>query len=105
MQSKWPKSWSYSADGFIHPGQLALYRPSVPLSDYRFEFMAQIESKSVDWVVRAKDADNYYALKFTVLQPGPRPLVAMTRSRTSPREVNWIDLLKYTKSTMYSAFG
>ena len=77
VQSKWPKSWSYSADGFIHPGQLALYRPSVPLSDYRFEFMAQIESKSVDWVVRAKDADNYYALKFTVLQPGPRPLVAM----------------------------
>ena len=79
VQPKWPKSWSYSTDGFIHPGQLALYRPSVPLSDYRFEFMAQIETKSVDWVVRAKDADNYYALKFTVVQPGPRPMVAMVR--------------------------
>jgi hypothetical protein len=79
VQAKWPKSWSYSTDGFIHPGQLALYRPSVPLSDYRFEFMAQVESKSVDWVVRAHDADNYYALKFTVLQPGPRPTVAMVR--------------------------
>ena len=79
VQAKWPKSWSYSTDGFIHPGQLALYRPSVPLSDYRFEFMAQIESKSVDWVVRAHDADNYYALKFTVLEPGPRPIVAMVR--------------------------
>ena len=79
VQPKWPKSWSYSADGFIRPGQLALYRPSVPLSDYRFEFMAQIENKSVDWVVRARDADNYYALKFTVLQPGPRPIVAMVR--------------------------
>jgi tetratricopeptide (TPR) repeat protein len=77
VQPKWPKSWSYSTDGFIHPGQLALYRPSVPLSDYRFEFMAQIENKSVDWVVRAQDADNYYALKFTVVQPGPRPMVAM----------------------------
>lgn len=77
VQPKWPKTWSYSTDGFIHPGQLALYRPSVPLSDYRFEFMAQIENKSVDWVVRARDADNYYALKFTVLQPGPRPIVAM----------------------------
>lgn len=77
VQPKWPRSWSYSSDGFIHPGQLAIYRPSVPLADYRFEFMAQIETKSVDWVVRAKDADNYYALKFTVLQPGPRPLVAM----------------------------
>jgi len=79
VHAKWPASWSYSTDGFIHPGQLALYRPSVPLSDYRFEFMAQIESKSVDWVVRAHDADNYYALKFTVVQPGPRPLVAMVR--------------------------
>src|ERR1035438_2971892 len=35
-QSKGPKTWSYSTDGFIHPGQLALYRPSVPLADYRF---------------------------------------------------------------------
>jgi tetratricopeptide (TPR) repeat protein len=78
-QSKGPKTWSYSTDGFIHPGQLALYRPSVPLADYRFEFMAQIESKSVDWVVRARDANNYYAMKFTVLQPGPRPIVAMVR--------------------------
>jgi hypothetical protein len=79
VQPKWPKSWSYSTDGFIHPGQLALYRPSVPLSDYRFEFMAQIENKSVDWVVRARDANNYYAMKFAVLQPGPRPVMAMIR--------------------------
>jgi len=79
VQPKWAKGWSYNSDGFIHPGQLALYRPSVPLADYRFEFMAQIENKSVDWVVRARDADNYYALKFTVIQPGPRPLVAMVR--------------------------
>lgn len=79
VKPKWPQSWSYSRDGFMHPGQLALYRPSVPLSDYRFEFLAQVENKSVDWVVRAKDADNYYALKFTVIQPGPRPMMAMVR--------------------------
>jgi hypothetical protein len=79
VQAKWPKNWSYNTDGFIHPGQLALYRPSVPLSDYRFEFMAQIENKSVDWVVRAHDGDNYYALKFAVVEPGPRPIVAMVR--------------------------
>lgn len=79
VKTKLAKDWSYDRDGFIHPGQLALYRPSVPLSDYHFEFMAQIENKSVDWVVRAQDADNYYALKFTVVQPGPRPVVAMVR--------------------------
>ena len=74
-----PKGWSYSRDGFVHPGQMALFRPSVPLTDYHFEFMAQIENKSVDWVVRAQDPKNYYAVKFTVLQPGPRPMVAMVR--------------------------
>ena len=79
VRPAWPKSWSYSTDGFIHPGQLALYRPSAPLSDYRFQFMAQVENKSVDWVVRARDADNYYAVKFAILQPGPRPIVAMVR--------------------------
>jgi tetratricopeptide (TPR) repeat protein len=79
VQPQRRKGWSYSSDGFIHPGQLALYSPSVKLSDYRFEFMAQVENKSVDWVVRARDADNYYAMKFTVLQPGPRPIVAMVR--------------------------
>jgi len=79
LRESLPKGWSYNQDGYMHPGQLALYRPSVPLSDYRFEFMAQVENKSVDWVVRARDANNYYALKFAVVEPGPRPLVAMVR--------------------------
>lgn len=73
------KTWSHNLDGYMRPGQLALYKPSLPLSDYRLEFLAQVESKSVDWVVRARDPNNYYAVKFTVLQPGPRPLVAMVR--------------------------
>ena len=76
---KWSNTWSYSTDGFVHPGQLALYSPSVPLSDYKFDFMAEVESKSVDWVVRAHDPKNYYAVKFKVVQPGPRPIVAMVR--------------------------
>ena len=79
LRESLPKGWSYNPDGYMHPGQLAIYRPSVPLSDYRLEFMAQVESKSVDWVVRARDANNYYALKFTVVEPGPRPMVAMVR--------------------------
>ena len=79
LRENLPKGWSYNSDGYMHPGQLAVYRPSVPLSDYRLEFMAQVENKSVDWVVRARDANNYYALKFTVVEPGPRPTVAMVR--------------------------
>jgi hypothetical protein len=46
-------------------------------SDYRLEFFAQIESKSMGWVVRARDLQNYYAMKFTVVEPGLRPIIAM----------------------------
>jgi hypothetical protein len=75
----WAKSWSYSADGFMRTGQLALYRPTLKLDNYRLEFFAQIESKSLGWVFRAKDEQNYYAMKLSVTEPGPRPLVSVVR--------------------------
>jgi hypothetical protein len=74
----WAKSWSYDrSGGFIRTGQLAFYRPSNAMKDYRMEFFAQIEKKSVAWAFRARDPQNYYAMKFTVTQPGPRPLLSV----------------------------
>jgi hypothetical protein len=73
----WAPGWSRHPDGYVHTGQLALYRPSAVYSDYRLEFFAQIESKSMGWVVRARDMQNYYAMKFTVVEPGLRPIIAM----------------------------
>jgi hypothetical protein len=73
----WAPGWSRNPDGYVRTGQLALYRPSAAYSDYRLEFFGQIESKSMDWVVRARDLQNYYAMKFTVVEPGLRPIIAM----------------------------
>jgi hypothetical protein len=73
----WAPGWSRHPDGYVRTGQLALYRPSAVYSDYRLEFFAQIESKSMGWVVRARDPQNYYAMKFTVIEPGLRPIIAM----------------------------
>ena len=73
----WAPGWSRHPDGYVRTGQLALYRPSAVYSDYRLEFFAQIESKSMGWVVRARDLQNYYAMKFTVVDPGLRPIIAM----------------------------
>src|SRR5437588_11881605 len=73
------KSWSRNPDGYLHPGQLGIYGPSLSLTNYHVEFLAQIENKSVDWVVRARDTSNYYAVKFNIVQPGPRPLVDIVR--------------------------
>ena len=73
------KTWAYDKEGFIRPGRLALYKPSHDMTDYKMEFLTQIERKSVGWVFRAADDQNYYAMKLAVTEPGPRPLVALVR--------------------------
>lgn len=73
------QSWSFDKNGYIHVGHLALYRPSIKLTDYKMEFLAQIEHKSMGWVVRATDSNNYYAVKLTITNPGPKPMVALVR--------------------------
>jgi len=73
----WAKGWSRHADGYVRTGELALFGPSAKFKDYRLEFFGQVESKSMGWVVRAADKQNYYAMKFTVLEPGLRPILAL----------------------------
>jgi hypothetical protein len=72
-----PAGWSRHPDGYVRTGQLAIYRPSQTFTDYQFEFFGQIEKKSMDWAVRARDNQNYYAMKMTLIEPGLRPVVAV----------------------------
>lgn len=73
------KTWIYDKEGFVRPGRLALYKPSRDMSDYRLEFLVQVERKGLGWVYRAVDEQNYYAMKLAVTEPGPRPLMALVR--------------------------
>ena len=75
----WARSWSYDASGFVRTGGLALLAPMRDLTDYRMEFLGQIERRSMGWVVRAADLRNYYALKLTIVGDGPVPEVALIR--------------------------
>ena len=75
----WAKSWSYDATGFARPGRLAWLSSSVPLTDYRVEFLAQIDKKAVGWVFRAADARNYYAAKLVESKRGPSPAFSIVR--------------------------
>jgi hypothetical protein len=70
-------SWTRSPDGYVRPAELAFYRPSMKFSDYRLEFFGQIEAKGMNWVVRAHDTSNYYAMKVKVVEPGLRPFISM----------------------------
>ncbi len=72
-------SWSVDAAGFAHPGKLALYRPSIGLADYQMQFLGTIDKKSLAWVVRAADSDNYYAVKLTLMKPGAFRTITVAR--------------------------
>jgi hypothetical protein len=69
----WAKSWRYGQATFLEPGSLAFYKPSMALRDYSLEFLGQIQGRSLNWVFRAKDARNYYAVRIVITRPGPMP--------------------------------
>jgi len=72
-------TWRSDAAGFVHPAALALYRPSLGLTDYHLQFVGTIDHTALSWVVRAADFDNYYAVRIAVLKPGPVPEIGVTR--------------------------
>jgi hypothetical protein len=72
-------AWSFDSTGFVRPGSLALYRPSMGLTNYELQFLGLIDKKALSWVVRAADFDNYYVIKLVVVKPGPMPTMGITR--------------------------
>jgi hypothetical protein len=74
-----PTDWSFDATGFVRPGPLAMYRPSMSLNDYEMQFLGMIDKKALSWVVRASDFENYYVIKLVVLKSGPLPTIGLTR--------------------------
>jgi hypothetical protein len=70
----WIADWSPdSARG----RRISMLRGSLPLSDYRIEFQAQIESKALGWVFRGQNPKNFYVTKLEVIKPGLEPTVAL----------------------------
>jgi hypothetical protein len=73
----WVEGWGGDPAG-LHAGrQITIYRPSLKLSDYRLEFQASIDVKSIGWVFRASDPNNYYAMKLMMVSTGLSPKVAL----------------------------
>lgn len=71
--------WSFDQTGFVKPGPLALYEPSMGLTDYDMQFLGMIEEGALSWVVRASDFENYYVVKLAMWQGGPLPKIVLTR--------------------------
>lgn len=85
-----PPNWSYDSTGFLHPGVLALYRPTLQSSDYRFEFLTRLEQRGMGAVFRASDTENYYAIKLIAVRQGAMTEIhtvryTVMRGREGPR--------------------
>jgi len=66
--------------GYVKPvGGVKIWDRSAALSNYEFEFMGQIQHKSLDWAFRATDPRNYYATKLTMGRAGPLPNAGLVR--------------------------
>jgi hypothetical protein len=69
--------WSRNSEGYTRLGQLALFQPSMNYTNYRLEFFGHIEDKGMGLAVRARDPQNYYAMKIKVVEKGLRPVIAI----------------------------
>ena len=72
-------SWTVDAAGYARPAQLAVFVPSRELSNYRLDFLTQIESKGVAWAFRVRDSKNFHCAVLRVNKPAPRPLLELVR--------------------------
>lgn len=71
--------WSFDQAGFVQPGRVALYQPSLGLTDYEFQFLGAIDKGALSWVARAVDFQNYYVVKLVVVKDGPVPQMGIVR--------------------------
>jgi hypothetical protein len=61
--------WRLDAAG-ARTGSLALYAPSLELIDYEMEFLVRVENRSVAWVFRAADTNDYYRASLRITPEG-----------------------------------
>lgn len=86
----WQSTWARDQAGAAMPGALAILERSRPLGDYRVEFAAQMEKRGLAFALRAADTQNFHAVQFLMVKPGPLPVVHIVRypvvnGRAGPR--------------------
>jgi len=72
-------TWSYDKNGFVNPGALSLFEPSMHLTNYDLDALVQIETKGIGIAFRAAGPKTYEAVQLQVEGPGPMPSLTMER--------------------------
>ncbi len=63
------KEWKVDVAG-VRTGPLALFVPTLELIDYDLDFLARIDTRSLNWVVRAAGLDEYLQCTLTAVDGG-----------------------------------
>jgi len=63
------EDWKVDVAG-VRPGSLALYTPSLELSNYMLEFLTRVELRGMTWVFRAANLNDYYKATLAVAPGG-----------------------------------
>jgi len=71
-QSRVNSGWLMNSEA-VRPREMRVWAPSVNLTNYRLRFTAQLDRKAMSWAFRANDANNYYATRIVITEPGPLP--------------------------------
>ena len=61
--------WKVDIAG-VRTGSLALFLPTLEMSDYDLEFLARIDSRTVNWVVRATGSNTYLRCTLSAAEGG-----------------------------------
>jgi len=72
-------AWSYDKNGFVNPGGLSFFKPSMHLTDYDLDALVQIEAKGLGLVFRAASARSYQVTELLVEGAGPMPSLVVAR--------------------------
>lgn len=71
------RAWSYDRNGFVRVGALSLFVPSLRLSDYDLDTLAQIDARGLSLAFRAASLQNYEAVKLLLVGSGPVRSIAV----------------------------
>jgi hypothetical protein len=61
------EDWKVDVAG-VRTGSMALFMPTLDLTDYDLEFFARIDTKTINWVVRAAGEDQHLRCTLTALE-------------------------------------
>ena len=100
----WAANWG-SDEPANKDKQIAIFRPSVQVPDYRIEFRGQIEKKALGWIFRARDPKNYYVMKLEAIKPGVEPVIALVKYAViNGKESTHTQIMLPMKASMTTVF-